>query len=362
MGADTSLSSCELGLSRLPSQHIRVYATRSQLALCAVPETDLIGELLISTNNLLARFSVENREGQLDDRRAISVSGADVLKSSLLSRPDHDTTYEFQLKGADRTPFSGGADGLAVLRSSIRQRILSFLSPMPVTSRSGSHVCVGYFYHPVSGNARPTRMTWEGMCNNESRGSHHADSGMPTTRLSESSEWTVKRAPKRDNVNLAASDPWGKELVLEVAQKKRQDGCSIAGIWIHARRHQYGQTTPQVIASRGYLIPDSVSITGLTIDYGLYAFMDVFDPQHKCNLRPRRSVCFQHRRTLRGTPEPELLDTGKATEEWLAWLDIYAARIESEKTSGEWGEDFDQARGNGRDGRKPSLRAEAVVV
>ncbi|KAI5993009.1 hypothetical protein EDD15DRAFT_2268934, partial [Pisolithus albus] len=45
--------------------------------------------------------------------------------SSRLSRPDHDTTYEFQLKGADSTPFSGSADGLAVLRSSIREYIYS---------------------------------------------------------------------------------------------------------------------------------------------------------------------------------------------------------------------------------------------
>ncbi|KAI5993008.1 hypothetical protein EDD15DRAFT_2519040 [Pisolithus albus] len=44
------------------------------------------------------------------------------------------------------------------------------------------------------------------------------------------------------------------------------------------------------------------------------------------------------------TPERELVDTGGATEEWLVWLDTYAARIESEKTSCEWGEDFAEAR------------------
>ncbi|KAI5981314.1 hypothetical protein EDD15DRAFT_406882 [Pisolithus albus] len=37
---------------------------------------------------------------------------------------------------------------------------------------------------------------------------------------------------------------------------------------------------------------------------------------------------------LEGTPESERLDTDKATEEWLAWLDTCTARIESE-TSGE---------------------------
>ncbi|KAI5993036.1 hypothetical protein EDD15DRAFT_2114228, partial [Pisolithus albus] len=44
-------------------------------------------------------------------------------------------------------------------------------------------------------------------------------------------------------------------------------------------------------------------------------------------------------RLLGGTSEPELVHTSRATEEWLVWLDTYAARIESEKTSCEWGEE-----------------------
>jgi serine/tyrosine/threonine adenylyltransferase len=33
----------------------------------------------------------------------------------------------------------------------------------------------------------------------------------------------------------------------------------------------------------GVINTDNVSIMGLTIDYGPYAFMDVFDPAHICN-------------------------------------------------------------------------------
>lgn len=36
-----------------------------------------------------------------------------------------NVTYELQLKGAGRTPFSRNADGLAVLRSSIREYLCS---------------------------------------------------------------------------------------------------------------------------------------------------------------------------------------------------------------------------------------------
>lgn len=49
---------------------------------------------------------------------------------------------------------------------------------------------------------------------------------------------------------------------------------------------------------------------------------------------------------LSGTPVPERLATGKATEEWLRWLNQYATRIESERTGPEWASeaDFDEAR------------------
>ncbi|KAI6018072.1 hypothetical protein PISMIDRAFT_571961 [Pisolithus microcarpus 441] len=74
----------------------------------------------------------------------------------------------------------------------------------------------------------------------------------------------------------------------------------MTGVRMHARRHQYRQAGLRVIASCGYLIPDSVSIAGLTIDYGIegsstkpepvlhfvlgpYAFMYAFDPHHICN-------------------------------------------------------------------------------
>ncbi|KAI5993041.1 hypothetical protein EDD15DRAFT_2441349 [Pisolithus albus] len=68
--------------------------------------------------------------GQLGDRRAISTPGADVFQSSCLSRPDPDTVYEFQLKGAGRTPFSLSTDGLAGLRSSIPIHVLGiFVGP-----------------------------------------------------------------------------------------------------------------------------------------------------------------------------------------------------------------------------------------
>lgn len=76
--------------------------------------------------------------GQLGDGRAISLCKSFCplifpilslrLTSAVVETP-HPTkpsiTYEIQLKGAGRTPFSRSADGLAVLRSSIREYLAS---------------------------------------------------------------------------------------------------------------------------------------------------------------------------------------------------------------------------------------------
>ncbi|KAJ5414447.1 hypothetical protein N7509_001074 [Penicillium cosmopolitanum] len=55
--------------------------------------------------------------GQLGDGRAISLFES--------TNPDTNTRYELQLKGAGRTPYSRFADGKAVLRSSIREYVVS---------------------------------------------------------------------------------------------------------------------------------------------------------------------------------------------------------------------------------------------
>lgn len=55
--------------------------------------------------------------GQLGDGRAISLFES--------TNPSTKTRYEIQLKGAGRTPYSRFADGKAVLRSSIREFVVS---------------------------------------------------------------------------------------------------------------------------------------------------------------------------------------------------------------------------------------------
>jgi serine/tyrosine/threonine adenylyltransferase len=72
--------------------------------------------------------------GQLGDGRAISIrmfffssfralrTHSETMVSDVTPHPSYpETTYELQLKGAGRTPFSRRADGLAVIRSSVRE-------------------------------------------------------------------------------------------------------------------------------------------------------------------------------------------------------------------------------------------------
>jgi len=58
-----------------------------------------------------------NWAGQLGDGRAISLFET--------TNPNTNIRYELQLKGAGRTPYSRFADGKAVLRSSIREFVVS---------------------------------------------------------------------------------------------------------------------------------------------------------------------------------------------------------------------------------------------
>ncbi|KAI0073890.1 UPF0061-domain-containing protein [Panus rudis PR-1116 ss-1] len=210
--------------------------------------------------------------GQLGDGRAISI----------LATPhpeDPDTITELQLKGSGRTPFSRSADGLAVVRSSIREflgaeamnalgipttRSLSLISlpETPVQRERTESACVLCRLAPSFirvGNFEalnpPANMFFFG--------GGQQDGDWEAMRIL--GEWTSKRALKitRDGED----EPWAKNLVMEAA---RRNAVMVAGWQAYGFMH-------------GVINTDNVSILGLTIDYGPYAFMDVFDTYHICN-------------------------------------------------------------------------------
>ncbi|PWN29664.1 UPF0061-domain-containing protein [Jaminaea rosea] len=202
--------------------------------------------------------------GQLGDGRAIT------LFETLNNTVDPPERWEVQLKGAGRTPYSRFADGLAVLASSVREylgseiiaamgiptsRALAVVSlpdvdvmrerrnPAAITTRlAQSWIRIGSFQLPAS------RADWEAvrlMGEYVSRVLFRFD-GVP-----ESQESDVQR------------QPWAKKLLLEAARRNARMAAGWQSVgWTH-----------------GVLNTDNISILGLTIDYGPYGFLDIFDQE-----------------------------------------------------------------------------------
>ena len=195
---------------------------------------------------------------QLGDGRALMI--AEVQDKS-------GQRWELQLKGAGRTPYSRGADGRAVLRSSIREylcaeamhglgiattRSLSLVgSPEPVyreTAETAAVVCriapsfvrfghFEFFYH---------RGQFEHL---KPLADHVIEEHFPELL-------TITDAPAR----YAA---WLQEVVARTAKMAAQ--------W------------QAVGFCHGVMNTDNFSILGLTIDYGPFGFLDAFQWDHICN-------------------------------------------------------------------------------
>ncbi|OBZ72114.1 hypothetical protein A0H81_07825 [Grifola frondosa] len=212
--------------------------------------------------------------GQLGDGRAISI----------LATPhpsDPELTYELQLKGAGRTPFSRTADGLAVLRSSIREflcseamhaleipttRALALISlpELPVHRQRIEGACVLTRLAPSFlriGSFEALNPPGNTFFIGGGQQDAHWDA------LTELGEWVGRRVLKLGPVKWDEGGAWGRELVMEVARRNAR----MVAAW-----QAYG-------FMHGVINTDNVSVLGLTIDYGPYAFMDVFDPYHICN-------------------------------------------------------------------------------
>lgn len=224
--------------------------------------------------------------GQLGDGRAIS-----ILSTPTTEDVKKETGYkciELQLKGAGRTPYSRFADGLAVLRSSVREYL-------GAESMAG----LGQPFTPL----RTSRQI-DGI----------NSAGLPTSRcLALVGIPEVK--VRRERIEGAAivtrlSDSWIRIGSFEM-QANRQEWESLRLLVRHAA--QVLQVTPQSATEErqssalavlmesakrnarmaagfqasgfmhGVLNTDNIALNGSCIDYGPYAYMDVFDPNHICN-------------------------------------------------------------------------------
>ena len=192
--------------------------------------------------------------GQLGDGRAHLVGG-------LRNAGGH---WEIQLKGAGRTPYSRGADGRAVLRSSIREFLCS---------------------EAMAGLGIPT-----------TRALSIVGADLPIRRETIETAAVVARiAPSF--VRFGSFEHWSsRDRKAELGQLA---DYVIANFRPHCREaaNPYAALLADVATRTGELIAhwmavgfmhgvmntDNMSILGLTLDYGPFGFMEAFDAGHICN-------------------------------------------------------------------------------
>ncbi|PLN77868.1 YdiU domain protein [Aspergillus taichungensis] len=229
--------------------------------------------------------------GQLGDGRAISLFET--------TNPETGVRYELQLKGAGRTPYSRFADGKAVLRSSIREYVVSEalnalgipttralsltllpqskvlrerIEPGAVVARfAETWLRVGSFDLP---RARGDRELIRQLATYAAEDVLHGWESMPSAVPLGKDE-----APTSVD-NPATGIPWDQIQEFQgVAENRfarlyreivRRNARTVAG-W-----QAYG-------FMNGVLNTDNTSIYGLSLDYGPFAFMDNFDPQYTPN-------------------------------------------------------------------------------
>lgn len=192
--------------------------------------------------------------GQLGDGRAHLLGG-------LRNAHGH---WEIQLKGAGKTPYSRGADGRAVLRSSIREFLCSeAMAGLGVpTTRA---LCV------IGANAPVRRETIEtaAVVTRVAPG---------FVRFGSFEHWAAHDRPGELR-RLA-------DYVIDTFRPACRDAADPYDALLRDVSSRTGELIAHWMAvgfMHGVMNTDNMSILGLTLDYGPFGFMEAFDSGHICN-------------------------------------------------------------------------------
>ena len=219
-------------------------------------------------------YQFGNWAGQLGDGRAIFL-GEITDKNG--------KTWELQYKGAGATPYSRRGDGRAVLRSTIREYLMSeamFHLGVPTTralslSLSGEKVMRDIMYdgNPAFEKGAVMIRTAESFL----RFGHFEflNAGGEVSILKNLADWTINRY-----FTEIQSD--GTEKYIDFFRKVRDLTLEMIIHWL------------RVGFVHGVMNTDNMSILGLTIDYGPYAMMEDYDLNFTSNTTdlPGRRYAF----------------------------------------------------------------------
>ena len=203
-----------------------------------------------------------NWAGQLGDGRAISLGEV---------RDVHGGFQTLQLKGAGRTPYSRGADGRAVLRSSLREYLCSeAMHHLGVpTTRALSLVATGdEVVRDMLYDGNPAAEPGAVVCRVAPSFTRFGTFQLPASR----GELALLRRLVDTTIDLdfphltANADPSFPELLAAWFAEVVDRTASLVVDWM------------RVGFVHGVLNTDNMSILGLTIDYGPYGWLEDFDP------------------------------------------------------------------------------------
>lgn len=199
-----------------------------------------------------------NWAGQLGDGRAINLG--DVINQ-------RGERWALQLKGAGPTPYSRNSDGLAVLRSSVREFLCSeamYHLGVPTTralslSLTGENVIRDMFY-----DGNPRAELGAVVCRvapSFTRFGHFQilTARSDTALLKKLADYTIRTDfPELGEPSTAVYGQWFTEVCRRTAKMIVQ--------W------------QRVGFVHGVMNTDNMSIVGLTIDYGPYGWLENYDP------------------------------------------------------------------------------------
>ncbi len=198
-----------------------------------------------------------NWAGQLGDGRAINIAEVETKTGN----------WFLQLKGAGRTPYSRGADGLAVLRSSIREYLMSeamFHLGVPTTralslSLTGDEVLRDVLYN---GNA-----AYE-------KGAVVCRTAPSFVRFGNFEIF----AARKDHLNLKRL----ADYTIQSNYSHLGEPCKAVYLQffeeVAVRSRKMVLDWQRVGFVHGVMNTDNMSILGLTIDYGPYGWLENYDP------------------------------------------------------------------------------------
>ena len=252
-----------------------VVASLPALALVGLDDASvdvLCGNSLLDGSRPLAHnycgFQFGAFSGQLGD-------GATMTLGEISNRDG--ATYELQLKGGGKTPFSRTADGRKVLRSSLREFLCSeAMHGLGIpTTRAGSVVVstettvVRDVLYDGNPKREPCAVITRVAETFIRFGSFEIARGVDpyTGRSGTSSETAVSDLASYVHETFYSSFNSKDDMFAEIVRRT----ASLAASW------------NAVGFCHGVLNTDNMSIVGLTLDYGPFGFVEGFDPNHVCN-------------------------------------------------------------------------------